>query len=378
MFRKITQKAKEAVGSTGGNYADEIKTQLATAKLTKKNLDELSASLAASQKQQLVTIETSKALAAEFGKFGDSLKESGDEHLSELVQHLATANQWQLAFAEMQASFKKACDEWTEEIAAYVNTSYAEAKKAEKAYDSARLLANAAADAVAKATKLDEKALAKANSELAVAQAALKDAQQTAADKLRYANLLAAVNLESQLRTYWNNVATHYKSGSQFLEAKRSTKEGVFASNASLKQDELARLSRMGPSASLKADGDKGLAAAAAKKPAMTPTPKPATAAIVTTSSTTITTTTTAAPAADESASAAAAAAADAEAGGDADVPIVASNPFAADVVVSRERTLTVGASAAEDEVLAAQAEAKAEASKEANAKLSKTNPFAF
>jgi hypothetical protein len=161
----------------------------------------------------------------------------------------------------------------------FINTTYADAKKAEKAYDSARLMANSAADAVAKATKLDEKALTKANNELAVAQTALKDAQQTAADKLRYANVCGAVNLESHLRTYWNNVATHYKSGSQFLEAKRSTKEGIFASTASLKQDELARLSRIGATASLKADGDKGLANAAAKKPTPTPAPKPAAAA---------------------------------------------------------------------------------------------------
>jgi hypothetical protein len=293
-----------------------------------------------------------------------------------VLQHLLVASQWQASFAEMQTSFKKACDEWTEETAAYVNTTYAEAKKAEKSYDSARLNANGAADAVAKATKLGEAALSKANSELAVAQTAAKEAQQTAADKLRYANLLASVNLESQLRTYWNNVATHFKSGSQFIEAKRSTKEGIFASNAPHRQDELARLSRMGPSASLKADGDKGLAAAASKKAPVTPTAKPAAvAAIITTSQTTVTTTTSASasapPATDDADDAAPTPAPE------ADVPISASNPFAVDMV-TRERTLTVGSSSADDPTLRAQEQQKAEKAAEENAKLSKTNPFAF
>jgi hypothetical protein len=115
------------------------------------------------------------------------------------------------------------------------------------------------------------------------------------------------------LRTYWNNVATHYKSGSQFLEAKRSTKEGIFASTASLKQDELARLSRIGATASLKADGDKGLANAAAKKPTPTPAPKPA--AVVA-----------AAAAAAPSAAAAAAAALDEAAAAAVDETVAAAN----------------------------------------------------
>jgi hypothetical protein len=283
MFRKITQKAKEAVSTGNSNYADEVKDGLAKAKALKRQLDELLVVLAAHQKQQSASVEQSKALAAQFGKLGEAIKaDDSDGSNAELAAHLAAAAAWQTAFADMQASFKKACDEWSEETTAFINTTYADAKKAEKSYDSARLLANAAADAVAKATKLDEKALTKANNELAVAQTALKDAQQTAADKLRYANVCGAVNLESHLRTYWNNVATHYKSGSQFLEAKRSTKEGIFASTASLKQDELARLSRIGATASLKADGDKGLANAAAKKPTPTPAPKPAAAAAAT------------------------------------------------------------------------------------------------
>jgi hypothetical protein len=88
VFRKITQKAKEAVGSTGtSNYAEEVKDGLGKAKLMKKNLDELMAVLAAHQKQQVAAIESSKVLAAEFAKFGESLKEAnmGDDH-AELSQ----------------------------------------------------------------------------------------------------------------------------------------------------------------------------------------------------------------------------------------------------------------------------------------------------
>jgi hypothetical protein len=372
MFRKITQKAKEAVSTGNSNYADEVKDGLAKAKSLKRQLDDLLVVLAAHQKQQSASVEQSKALAAQFGKLGDAIKaDDNDGSNAELAAHLAAAASWQTAFAEMQASFKKACDEWSEETTAFINTTYADAKKAEKAYDSARLMANAAADAVAKATKLDEKALTKANNELAVAQTALKDAQLTAADKLRYANVCGAVNLESHLRTYWNNVATHYKSGSQFLEAKRSTKEGIFASTASLKQDELARLSRIGATASLKADGDKGLANAAAKKPTPTPAPKPAAAAAAPAAAAAAAsndepTPTTTANVDDEQSSS---------------TPIAASNPFAASAAaaIADNDTDDAGTPAGgdNDDDIGDGGDQDQEKSEE-KAKLAKTNPFAF
>ena len=58
------------------------------------------------------------------------------------------------------------------------------------------------------------------------------------------------------------------------LEAKKREGQGIFNSKAAIQSDELSRLSRLGPTATLKSDGDKALEGAAHKKSLPEPTKK--------------------------------------------------------------------------------------------------------
>ena len=57
---------------------------------------------------------------------------------------------------------------------------------------------------------------------------ALRDAERNAIEKWRHANAVANALLESNLNKYWKDSATYFKQGSNFLEAKRNTKEVAF------------------------------------------------------------------------------------------------------------------------------------------------------
>jgi hypothetical protein len=57
------------------------------------------------------------------------------------------------------------------------------------------------------------------------AQEALNEAERNAVEKWRHANAQSQAMLEANLHRYWKDEATYFKQGSNYLEAKRNTKE---------------------------------------------------------------------------------------------------------------------------------------------------------
>ena len=78
---------------------------------------------------------------------------------------------------------------------------------------------------------------------------------------------------------YSLRTGTFFKAGTNLIDAKKREGAGIFSSKAAIQSDELSRLSRLGPTATLKADGDSALEGAARKKSLPEPTKKAAPAA---------------------------------------------------------------------------------------------------
>jgi len=273
---KFAQKLKEKAGMADAGYSADVKAVFDHGKQTKaKVLDDLCEKLVVQTRLYNALIEHSKVIATAFEHYGEHFKEAEPA----LATHFAVSAQWEKATTEMLQSFTQANVMWQNDVKAYIDGEYQEAKKSERNYDSARLSSNAAEGALSKAKSDEEKKKLQTNVD--AGHLALSEAEKVAVAKWRHSNALAHAVLESCLNRYWKDYSTYFKTGSNFLEAKRSAKEGVYNSQALLKIEELKfgasksgpespRLEREAATSATTAPAAAAAAAAAAASPAAT------------------------------------------------------------------------------------------------------------